>query len=261
MIRKIFFFIALIFFIGGCDDAKVEVANSVDENQSIEMLVLFEDAGISAVREFDRKVNSKNSYRILVNKKDYHASIRVMHDLNLPRKREYEIEKLTSQSGFFPQSQSLLTLKYDRVKALKLERQIEALAGVLDARVAIYSPNIRDSKIREKVEEPRASVVIRHFPTKVDLPFSLSSIRQMVSLAVNNLPEEQVAIELVPVNFSKKKHSLKASKIWPFSFYIDKNDLKLAKKQIYMALFFIFVFGLFVGAMMGFIFLYKKLST
>ncbi len=178
-IIRLFAFVCLInLFCTGC--SQVEVVSSVDAKQSVELLVLFDRAGIFAERKAISS-SGKERYRIMVDSHNYSRALHVMHELQLPRAAENEIEKLTKQKGFMPQAQALVAIKYDIIQALKVERQIEALPGVLDARVAIHTPVVKGNIIDDHISrKPRASVVIRHIPGTVELPFSAEVLLHML---------------------------------------------------------------------------------
>ena len=126
--------LAALLAVIGCDDR--ELVGSLDVRQAVEVEVTLSEAGIAARRE---KIGGGRSqqFQIFVSDAAYDDAIRVLHQYQLPRDKDADIEKLTAGSGFLPAPPELAMLRRERVQAAEIERMLHLFPGVVDARAIV----------------------------------------------------------------------------------------------------------------------------
>ena len=190
---KAFACVCAALLVCGCQAAK-ELPGRMDRRQAIEAVVTLGHAHISA--ELERtSAGKEEQYTVQVPSRDYLRALELMNQAGLPRPAERDIELLTRPQGFAPASPELADLRLDLTLEWRLERLLNALPGVVDARVLLRAHlNGAEPKRREVDGRPSASVMLRYISSTGNLPFALNEVKEVVSHAVPGIQPEDVMI-------------------------------------------------------------------
>lgn len=219
----------------GCQDR--EVLLNVSQRDSLEALVALSRAGVSSYRSQSGRSGSER-FSVYVAGSDYNTAAEVLHEFGLPRLESDSVEKLTEQKGFVPNSQEIARVRLDRALAAEIERMLQGLPGVIDARATV-----RSAIPGEQQSEPSASIVIRYLPSAGKTPFAVDDARQLTASSVAGLKPENVLVTTSRVVLPGASPSLGVganpeggvvalTKLAPFSFQIPESEKPEAQRQI-----------------------------
>jgi type III secretion protein J len=166
------------------------VISGIDEAQANELLVALDRAGVSAAKAREEGTADPPRYRVSVASDDVARALVVLREAELPRRTPPGIVEVFGEGGLVPTP----TEERARLAAAlggELGRSIAAIDGVLDARVHVAVPEVRDVPLDGAAPRPRASVLVRARP---DAAFDEAAVRALVSGAVAGLMAEDVAV-------------------------------------------------------------------
>lgn len=261
VLKKIRFFLiflvyCLILGLSACGN-EVELHSKLDAEQSVEVLVALNRAGIQASRE---SVSSgrNESYRVLVPSANYQSALEVLHEFGLPSKNKESVDQLLNPRGLFPSSPELSGLRVDHVLALEIERLLEGMPGIASAKVIVRSRSLEaNPRMFKRNENASASLLIRYSALgKSQLPFSIEEVKKIVLKAVPDLLAENISISVSKIkvgsNFSDEAlQSGQLRKVSPFAFRVPEQDYLRAKYQLIGILLLICFAGILLGSVVG----------
>ncbi len=175
----------------GCS---VPVANGLDESDSNRVMVALEHGGVAAQKEADPETEGR--WRVTVARDDASAAISVLSSENLPPPATPGVLDALGQGSIVP-SRAVEHAKLVAGKSGELERSLQAIDGVLSARVHLAVP-MKDAFADDtKPTPPTASVLIRH--RGATPPIGASEVQRLVAGAVAGLDAEHVSVVMTPI--------------------------------------------------------------
>jgi type III secretion protein J len=169
----------------------VPVAAGLDESDANRIVVALDRASVDAVKEIDPGAEGK--FRVVVPRDDAAHALSAMRDEELPRPRPAGLLDAMDKGALVPSraaehAQMVAGLGGD------LERTLEAIDGVLAARVHLNLPS--PDPLRD-VATPKstASVLLEHRGSTP--PLTIESVQRLVSGGVGGLAPQDVAVVLI----------------------------------------------------------------
>jgi type III secretion system YscJ/HrcJ family lipoprotein len=244
------------FLLSGCG-SEIELHSKLDAEQSVEVLVALNRAGIQASRA--RTSSGRNeSYSVSVPSANYQSALEVLHEYGLPGKQRDSVNEMLSPQGLFPSSPELSGLRVDHVLALEIERLLEGMPGIASAKVIVRSRSLQGQRrIFGNTENSSVSLLIRYSAVgKSQLPFSVEEVKKIVMKAVPNLVEDNISISASKINvgslFSDDALTNgQLRKVSPFAFRVPQQDYMRAKYQLVGILLLICFAGILLGSVVG----------
>lgn len=187
----------------GCQ--RVEVLNDLREDDAVEVIVLLGEHGIAA-RKQARGSGEDAAWSIAVAPADAGSAFRVLTENERPRREPEGFAELLGGSRLVP-TETEERARFLQAQCGELERTIEAMPGVVDARVHVSLPQ-RD-RLAEYVAgtpppAPTAAVLVKYRPT-VGAPaaarFDGDEIARIVAASIERLEAANVTViakEVVP---------------------------------------------------------------
>lgn len=179
--------------IGACG-CQAAIESGLPEAQANRVLVALDQHGIHGVKEAERSSGDRATYSVVVAPDDVAAALAVLRAEDLPSEPEPGLQEMFGEGSLVPTA----TEERARLTAAlggELARSIEAIDGVLDARVHLALADRSDVLLDDAPERPRASVLIRH--RGATAPYSDEQIRRLVAGAIQGMDPSDVAIVAV----------------------------------------------------------------
>jgi type III secretion system YscJ/HrcJ family lipoprotein len=239
----------LIIFLTACDTGK-ELVTNIDPQQSVEVIVALNRAGI--VSERKQTSSGRNAlYTVLVQKTDYAKALEILSEYELPKEKSKELEQLLNTSGLV--SSELASIRVNRALSLEIERLLTDLPGVVTAKALVHSANNLNKSLFEEKSKPSASVLIKYFsdqPSKV--PFEKETVIEVVTKSIPGITATEISLNLVKIEsptswLNSKSLSRRLKYVRPFAFRVPEEDLTKAKYQIVGVLLLICFAGFLLG--------------
>lgn len=252
----------LILFLVACDAGK-EIVPNLDPQQSVEVIVALNRAGILAERK--QTSSGKNSlYAVYVQKVDYAKALEILLEYELPKVKSKELEQLLSTSGLV--SSELASIRVNRALSLELERILSDLPGVVTAKALVHGATVAKSMFEEK-SKPTASILIKYFsdqPSK--LPFEKETVLEVILKSIPGILSADISLNLVRVEpptswLNSDNISRRLRYVRPFAFRVPQEDLTRAKYQIVGVLLLICFAGFLLGGVSFLIWIRRKYKS
>jgi type III secretory pathway lipoprotein EscJ len=251
--------VILIFLLSFCTSCSEQaLLNNLSAKDSIEVLVILNQYGIPAKRVAIAQ-GRVEKYQVIVEEVYSPRALEILHSYGLPREAEESIESFTEPKGFVPNTTELTALRLDYALGMQLERTLVALKNVVDVKTIVRS-NFKFRKGSDRAEPPSASVLIRYTSNSDKLPFSLNTVRQIVSQTVPGLPAEDVRITVSKVNIGTSENNSGMTTFGPFGFRIAEQDRSIVRTQILLAMMSCLVLGIIVGVLLYSLYSMRKNS-
>lgn len=189
--------LTLTVFLGGCQ--KVEVMSGLDEGQAVDLIVLLRQNGIAASKG---AVGTGQDvlFSVAVSPTDASNAFLVLAENDRPRTAPQGFAELFGKSKMIPTETEERAL-FLHAQSGELERTIESMPSVIDARVHISLPQ-RD-RLAEYVEGtappvPTAAVFIKYWAEDEKTPNSsrldVTEIAEIVASSIERLDKEHVTV-------------------------------------------------------------------
>jgi type III secretion protein J len=174
---------------------QVPIESRLSEEQANQILVTLNAASIAANKVPEGGDRRKPSFRVEVASSKAGRALSVLQAAELPKRPEPGWDEIYSETGIIP------TVTEERARfaaALsgELSRTIEAIPGVLKARVHIAIPDNRATLLDTPAVRPRASVVVKRQPDSSDSKRHEreKAIQKLVAGAVQDMKSEDVSV-------------------------------------------------------------------
>ena len=174
--------------LGGCEST---IAEGLDETQANLILVTLEAHEIGGDKQRVSAAGGDPSWEVRVSNDDVGPALAVLRAADLPRAEEPGFADVFGEGSLVPTATEERA-RYGAALAGELAASIEAIDGVLDARVHVAMPEPRDFALDQEPPRPRASVLIKHLPGAP--PYDETQIRSLVAGAVHGMAPEDVAV-------------------------------------------------------------------
>lgn len=176
----------------GCE---ATLESGLRETEANEIVVALHAAQIGARKEADDGRGDEPTYRVVVPHGDVDDALDRMRSEGLPRRAQAGFESVFGEGGLVPTATEERA-RYVSALGGELATSIEAIDGVLEARVHVALPDARRLALDEDPPRPRASVLIRHRGERA--PYDEASLRALIAGAVPQMLPEDVALIAVP---------------------------------------------------------------
>lgn len=175
----------------GC---QAELERGLDEAQANAVLVALDEQGIGATKAAEVGAGDEPSFVVSVAPDDVAAALAVLRAEGLPRRDDPGLE-LFDEGSLVP-TQTEERARMTAAISGELARSIEAIDGVLDARVHLALPRSEGFALDAPRPRARASVLVRH--RGATPPYDEAAVRRLVAGAVEDLAMDDVAVIGVP---------------------------------------------------------------
>lgn len=193
----------------GCEAA---VESGLEEAEANAIVVALHEVQIGARKEPDP--GGEERYRVLVPTDDVGAALERMREEGLPRPQTAGFDEMFGEGGLVPTATEEQA-RYVAALGGELSSSIEAMEGVLDARVHVALPDRRHIALDEEPPRPRASVLIRHRGTRP--AFSDDAVQALVAGAVQDMAPADVAVVGVPVEMREPSRGERLVSVGPIT--------------------------------------------
>lgn len=186
--------LAGLLVVTGCD---VTLATGLEEREANQVVVALDREGIGAEKRAAE--GTEGGFAVRVSPDDVAPALSVLRASGLPRAPEHGLAEMFGGDSLVP-TPTEERARYAVGLAGDLARSIEAIDGVVDARVHLAIPE-RDPARLDDPEAPRphatASVLVRHRGSA--LPTNADALRSLVAGAVEGMRPADVTLVAVPV--------------------------------------------------------------
>jgi type III secretion protein J len=196
----------------GTSGCQAELERGLDEAQANAVLVALDEHGIGATKAAEPGAGDEPSFVVSVGPDDVAAALGVLRAEGLPRQDDPGLE-IFGEGSLVPTA----TEERARMTAAisgELARSIEAIDGVLDARVHLALPRAESLALDAPRPRARASVLVRH--RGATPPYDEGAVRRLVAGAVEDLAVDDVAVIGVPAP-PVEASARQLSQVGPFS--------------------------------------------
>ncbi|RLB53201.1 MAG: secretion protein [Deltaproteobacteria bacterium] len=173
----------------GC---QATIASELDEAQANAVVVALDGSGIGATKE---RSPGSDAWDVLVPNDDVGPALSVLRSANLPREEAPGLAEIFGEPALIPTATEERA-RWVAAQSGELARSVEAMDGVLDARVHLALPMGRDRAFDEERPPPRASVLVRKTPTSA---MREEAVRALIAGAIPDLAAESIAVVSVEV--------------------------------------------------------------
>ncbi len=190
--------LALVLLCAGCEAA---VQGGLSEVEANRIVVALQVERIGARKEPEAGGGQEATWQVIVPADEVGVALQVLRANNLPREEDPGFGEVFGAGSMVPTATEERARWIEAVSG-ELARSLEAIDGVLDARVHIALPDEREFLLDEERPRPRASVLLKYEGAKA--PYDPASVQQLVAGAVHGLEPAQVAVVGVPAPASAR---------------------------------------------------------
>lgn len=183
--RRVGFSLLVVCSLAACE---ATVATGLPEAEANEVVVALHGQGIGATTA---PMEGGEGFQVVVSPDEVAPALEVMRAEALPRETAPGLGEVFGEGGLVPTATEERA-RYVAALGGELSRSIEAMSGVLEARVHVALPDHRRVALDDARPTPRASVLIRYRGSQP--PYDENAVRALVSGAVQELDPEQVAV-------------------------------------------------------------------
>lgn len=183
--------VATVLALGGCSS---EVATRLTDEQANRIVVALNENGIAASKRREGASGPRALYRVEVAGADLGRALSVLQAGGLPGRSDPGWEQILERPGLVP------TAGEERARLAaamsgELARTIEAVDGVVDARVHLSPPDDRKKGLDAPRARSGASVMVKYRTPSP--PIGEAAIRELVAGAVPAVSREEVVVVML----------------------------------------------------------------
>ncbi len=182
----------------GCEAA---VQGGLSETEANRIVVVLQAERIGARKEPEAGGGQEATWQVIVPSDEVGVALQVLRANNLPREEDPGFGEVFGPGSMVPTATEERARWIEAVSG-ELARSLEAIDGVLDARVHIALPDEREFLLDEERPHPSASVLLK-YEGKAP-PYDPAAVQQLVAGAVHGLDPAQVAVVGVPAPASAR---------------------------------------------------------
>lgn len=172
----------------GCCACQTAVIDGVDEAEANEIVLALDERGVAAEKT---RSDGAQGFRVLVANDDVATALRTLQESELPNSDTASLATTFEEPGLVPTATEERA-RFSAAIAGDVARSIEAIDGVVHARVHVALPDPRNVVLDEPAPRPRASVLIKY--RGANAPYDLNAVRALVAGAVDGLRPEDITI-------------------------------------------------------------------
>ncbi len=198
-------FLALL----GCE---ATLASGLTESEANEIVVALHEQGIGAQKGEPQGSGEDARFTVTVAPEEVAEALSVLGAEELPRRTEPGLHEVFGEGGLVPTATEERA-RYVAALGGELGASLEAIDGVLDARVHVALPDTRRVTLDEAKPRPRASVLIKYRGDRP--PYDETAVRALVAGAVQDMTLEDVAVVGVPAGAPPAARSRNLVRVGP----------------------------------------------
>lgn len=184
-------FLFSLILLAGCSQP---IHHGLDEEQANEMLVVLQQNGINASK-VPEEGGETLTFTVTVSGRDAAKAWQILKEHSLPRPTEKGFGEVFGQTSLIPTAMEEKALFLQAMTG-ELAKTVEAIPGVIDARVHVVLPE--SDVLKEELQgptTPKAAVYIKYKTDQNGLPpFKDDDIRNLVANSVEGLQPKNVAV-------------------------------------------------------------------
>ena len=235
------------FLLAAC--GKTDVLQGLNQREALEVVVILARAGISGeVTKLGQ--GKRESFGVTVNQSQAENARELLYEYNLPNNQSPPIELLKDDNGMLPNPLEVTAHRLDLVQAAELERLLEGLTGVIDARVSV-----RSHRNHRSSDPKTASLLLRYTSKSGRVPFSDEKIFKIVKGAIPSLSTENIVLEksrvALPFDLSEVDESNREEQVFARVPVINLRVAKQERGKAFRVLGALILFGSFFGFVIG----------
>ncbi len=189
---------ALVGLLAGCSGE--EILHGLDEGQANQVLVALGEGGIRATKQ--REDGTEGGWMVSVPGSQAAQARRILAERELPRPRTQGIAEVFGKGSMVPSNVEERAL-YHHALAGELSRSVQAIDGVVDARVHLALP-APDPLRPEAPRTPRAAVLVKCRPeARAQVEALAPGIRALVAGAAEGLDPAAVSVVIAEAASSR----------------------------------------------------------
>ncbi len=177
--------LALIALLAGCE---ATIASGLSEGQANAVVVALDGQGIGASKE--ATVGANEGWDVRVPNDDVGSALSVLRALDLPREPAPGLAEVFGEPTLVPTATEERA-RFAAAQSGELARSLEAMDGVLGARVHLAIPEGRNFAMGEERPTPSASVLLR---LRTGASVDDAAVQSLVAGAVPELTPDAVAV-------------------------------------------------------------------
>jgi type III secretion protein J len=231
--------------VAACQD--VCVLEGANETEASRAVVALSRAGLGAERSREDALGTNTTFRVCVARDAVSQALRVLATNEIPRREEPGFAEVYGSRGLVAGADE------DRARAAQalageLARTLEAIDGVVDARVHLALPDTRDVSGDAPVLRPSASVMVKYTGDRP--PYDEPDVRRLVAGAVQGMRPEDVSV--VGVRKAPER-ALTSSVTVPFlGIHVVPGDVPRLRSILSVAVVFV------TGSVLAALYLWRK---
>lgn len=191
MIRASWVTYAVLLLLG----CTTSVQSSLTEEQANAVVAALEREGIGARKAQAESQGENAGFEVRVSNDDAARAFNTLRDMNVAKKDRAGMEELYRETGLVP-TPSEDRAKWTSAVTGELEKSLEKMHGVIEARVHIAVANKEDQPLDAPVPRPRASVLMR---VEATARVQENDVRALVAGAVEDMNPNDVTVIMNPV--------------------------------------------------------------
>lgn len=188
------------------------LASGLTEDEANEIVVALHEQGIGARKGEPRGAGEEARFAVHVAPEEVAAALAVLGAEELPRHDAPGFHEVFGEGGLVPTATEERA-RYVAALSGELGASLEAIEGVLDARVHVALPDTRRVTLDEAKPRPRASVLIKYRGDRA--PYDEAAVRALVAGAVQDMTLEDVAVVGVPAGDPPPPRSTNLVRVGP----------------------------------------------
>ncbi len=249
--------IALILLLSSCESQQAILTN-VTERDANQIIVLLESRGISVTKEAVKTSGAaatettESMWDIIVDSGRSVEALAILNRIGLPRKAGVSLLDIFPQQGMMKTDKEE-QIRYNEGLNEQLASTIAMIDGVLAVEVQIAFPEVDSFNPDQQVENPRASVFVKHDGI-FDDPNNLltQKIRRYIAGSILNLQYEDVTVVTDRARFTDISANAfepkTAATPWGTQDYVKIWNIVIAEQSVssFRTILFLFCFFLII---------------
>lgn len=201
--------LALFLATSGCTAA---AASDLPEGEANRAVVALEKHGVSAEKERDPEKEGR--FRVMVGRDEAAAAASVLEQESVPSHDNVGILQSLGAGSMVPSRLAEHARLLAGISG-ELEQSLQAVDGVVSARVHLASPERSPLDVEPATEKPSASVLLRH--RGASPPLAISEVQRLVAGAVPGLEPASVSVVASPAPAAARPADRELRRVGPIT--------------------------------------------
>lgn len=249
---QIFFLVALLILLSGCD--AVDVADEISQSQANQIVAVLNEHGIAS--QATKESGGRGRYTVSVRKGYYAQAVTILNEKGLPGEPEPSFAETIASRGLLPNSREIESLRVDRALAIEIEEMLRTHPQIASVKAVVRLNFLKESA------EPGVSVVLQERNGEKIAP---EEVVEIVMRAVPGVKAERIYVHSLPPQANvilKDDEGVENSggrvlrvPLVPFLFFwrLPEDDLTGISLTIFFGIVLVAALGAFLGYWFGYI--------